>query len=148
ALREGPHALSTGGRRLEGRGMVALLQPGCTRLALHADRLGPIRDARLAAKLHQGCRAVALQALEVSAHPTPWLPQATTALVLSGADADTPPPPGAPRPASGQRKEGRGALPQVLLRLGVRGDGGAPAAREAGGEDEGQCGDTGRAGGG
>jgi transposase len=70
--------------------------------------------------------AVALKALEVSAIPTPWLPQDTPTIVLSGAYEDEPQTPGAPRPAYGHSKDGRGDLKQVLLSLGVRGDGGLP----------------------
>ena len=38
AMLDGHHALYKVGRRLEERGMVALLQPGLTRAALHDDR--------------------------------------------------------------------------------------------------------------
>ena len=41
-----------------------------------------------------------------------------------GAYADDPQTPGAPRPAYGQSKDGRDDLTQVLLSLGVSGDGG------------------------
>src|ERR1700750_1019920 len=37
AMLEGAQALSKGGKRLEERGMVALLQPGLTRASLHDD---------------------------------------------------------------------------------------------------------------
>jgi len=70
--------------------------------------------------------AVALQALEVYAIATPWLHQDTTTMALYGAYEDEPSLPGAPRPAYGHRKDGRGALKQVLLSLGVSGDGGLP----------------------
>jgi transposase len=70
--------------------------------------------------------AVALNALEVYAIPTPWLHQDTTTIVLYGAYADEPQTPGAPRPAYGHSKDGRGDLKQVLLSLGVSGDGGLP----------------------
>ena len=46
--------------------------------------------------------------------------------MLYGAYEDAPPPPGAPRPAYGHSKDGRGDLKQVLLSLGVSGDGGWP----------------------
>jgi hypothetical protein len=44
--------------------------------------LGHIRDALLAANLHTVFRTVALNALEVYAIPTPWLPQDTTTMAL------------------------------------------------------------------
>ena len=80
AIMDGDHALFMVGQRLEERGMVALVQPGLTRAALHADRLGHILDALLAANLTKVLSALALQALEVYAMPTPWLPQETTPL--------------------------------------------------------------------
>jgi transposase len=45
---------------------------------------------------------------------------------LYGAYADEPKTPGAPRPAYGHSKDGRDDLKQVLLSLGVSGDGGVP----------------------
>jgi hypothetical protein len=65
ALLEGQHALYKVGHRLEERGMVALLQPGLTRVALHDYRLGHILDALFAANLNKVFGAVALKALEV-----------------------------------------------------------------------------------
>jgi transposase len=106
--------------------MVALLQPGLTRAALQDDRLGPILDALCAANLNQGFSPVALQALEVSAIAPPWWQQDTTTIALYGADADEPQTPGAPRPAYGHSQDGRDDLKQVLLSLGVSGDGGSP----------------------
>ena len=53
AILDGDHALYKVGKRLEERGMVALLQPGLTRASLHDDRLGHIREALLAAHLHR-----------------------------------------------------------------------------------------------
>jgi len=50
---DGDHALYKVGKRLEARGMVALLQPGLTRASLHAYRLGHILEALCAANLHQ-----------------------------------------------------------------------------------------------
>src|SRR5262249_47159399 len=47
-------------------------------------------------------------------------------MALYGAYADEPSSPGAPRPAYGHSKDGRGDLKQVLLSLGVSGDGGLP----------------------
>ena len=70
--------------------------------------------------------ASALKALEVYAIPTPWLPQDTTTIALYGAYADEPQTPAAPRPAYGHSKDGRDDLKQVLLSLGVSGDGGLP----------------------
>jgi len=126
AILDGHHALYKVGQRLEERGMVALLQPGFTRAALHDYRLGHILDALFAANLNGVLSAVALKALEVYAIATPWLHQDTTTMALSGAYEDEPSSPGAPRPAYGHSKDGRGDLKQVLLSLGVSGDGGLP----------------------
>jgi transposase len=126
AILDGHHALYKGGKRLEERGMVALLQPGLTRAALNDYRLGHILDALFAANLNGVLSAVALKALEVYAIATPWLHQDTTTIALYGAYADEPVTPGAPRPAYGHSKDGRGDLKQVLLSLGVSGDGGLP----------------------
>src|SRR5262249_42844967 len=126
AILDGHHALYKVGRRLEERGMVALLQPGLTRAALNDYRLGHILDALFAANLNGVFSAVALKALEVYAIATPWLHQDTTTIALYGAYADEPATPGAPRPAYGHSKDGRGDLKQVLLSLGVSGDGGLP----------------------
>jgi transposase len=70
--------------------------------------------------------AVVLKALEVYAIPTPWLHQDTTTIALYGAYDDEPKTPRAPRPAYGHSKDGRDDLKQVLLSLGVSGDGGLP----------------------
>src|SRR5262245_59416307 len=126
AILDGHHALYKVGQRLDERGLVALLQPGRTRASRHDDRLGHLLDALCAANLNQVFRALALKALEVSAIPPPWLQQATTTLALSGAYADEPQRARAPRPASGHSQDGRHDLKQVLLSLGVRGDGGLP----------------------
>src|SRR2546430_11897218 len=126
AILEGHHALYKVGQRLEERGMLTLLQPGLTRAALNDDRLGHILDALFAANLNTVFGAVALQALEVYAIPTPWLHQDTTTIALYGAYADEPQTPGAPRPAYGHSKDRRDDLKQVLLSLGVSGDGGVP----------------------
>lgn len=126
AILDGHHALDKVGKRLEERGMVALLQPGCTRAALNDYRLGHILDTLFAANLNRVFSAVALRALEVYAIPTPWLHQDTTTIALYGAYADDPQTPGAPRPAYGHSKDGRADLKQVLLSLGVSGDGGVP----------------------
>ena len=58
--------------------------------------------------------------------PTPWLHQDTTTILLYGAYADEPKSPEAPHPAYGHSKDGRDDLKQVLLSLGVSGDGGLP----------------------
>jgi len=126
AILDGHHALYKVGRRLEERGLVALLQPGLTRAALNDHRLGHILDALFAANLNKVYSAVALKALEVYTIATPWLHQDTTTIALYGAYADEPQTPGAPRPAYGHSKDGRSDRKQVLLSLGVRGDGGLP----------------------
>jgi transposase len=126
AILDGHHALYKVGKRLEERGMVTLLQPGLTRAALNDYRLGHILEALFAANLNQVFSVVALQALEVYAIPTPWLHQDPTTIRLYGAYADEPKSPEAPHPAYGHSKDGRDALKQVLLSLGVSGDGGLP----------------------
>ena len=126
AILDGHHALYKVGKRLEERGMVPLLQPGLTRIALNDYRLGHILDALFAANLNQVFSVVALKALEVYAIPTPWLHQDTTTIMLYGAYADEPKSPEAPHPAYGHSKDGRDDLKQVLLSLGVSGDGGLP----------------------
>src|ERR1700752_4560034 len=85
AILDGHHALYKVGRRLEERGMVALLPPGLTRASLNDYRLGHILDALFAANLNRVVGAVALKALEVYALPTPWLHQDTTTITLYGA---------------------------------------------------------------
>jgi len=126
AILDGHHALYKVGKRLEERGMVTLLQPGLTRAALNDYRLGHILDALFAANLNRVLSAVALKALEVYVIPTPWLHQDTTTILLYGAYADAPQSPEAPHPAYGHSKDGRDDLKQVLLSLGVSGDGGLP----------------------
>ena len=126
AILDGDHALYKVGRRLEERGMVSLLQPGLTRASLHDYRLGHILDALFAANLNRVFGAIALKALAVYALPTPWLHQDTTTIALYGAYEDEPKAPWAPRPAYGPSKDGRADLKQVLLSLGVSGDGGWP----------------------
>jgi transposase len=126
AILDGHHALYKVGQRLDERGMVALLQPGLTRAALNDYRLGHILDALFAANLNTLFSALALKALEVYAIPTPWLHQDTTTIALYGAYEDEPQMTGAPRPAYGHSKDGRDDLKQVLLSLGVSGDGGVP----------------------
>jgi transposase len=126
AILDGDHALYKVGQRLEERGMLALLQPGLPRTSLHDYRLGHILDALFAANLNKVFSAIALKALEVYAIPTPWLHQDTTTIALYGAYEDEPQTLGAPRPAYGHSKDGRDDLKQVLLSLGVSGDGGLP----------------------
>jgi transposase len=126
AILDGQHALYKGGKRLEERGLVTLLQPGLTRAALNADGLGHILDALFAANLNKVFGAIALKAIEIYAIPTPWLPQDTTTMMLYGAYADEPKSREAPHPAYGHSKDGRDDLKQVLLSLGVSGDGGLP----------------------
>jgi hypothetical protein len=106
--------------------MVALLQPGRARAALHDYRLGPSLDALFAANLNKVFRALALKALAVYAISTPWLPQDPTTIALYGVYKDEPQLARAPRPASGHSTDGRDELKQVLLSLGVSGDGGLP----------------------
>src|SRR5215471_13188965 len=126
AILDGHHALYKVGRRLEERGMLPLLQPGLTRAALNDYRLGHILDALFAANLNKVFGAMALKALEVYAISTPWLHQDTTTITLYGAYEDEPRRPEAPHPAYGHSKDGRDDLKQVLLSLGVSGDGGIP----------------------
>jgi transposase len=126
AILDGHHALYKVGARLEERGMLPLLQEGLGRASLHDYRLGQILDALFAANLNGVFGAVALKALEVYAIPTPWLHQDTTTITLYGAYEDEPKTPEAPRPAYGHSKDGRDDLKQVLLSLGVSGEGGLP----------------------
>ena len=126
AMLDGHHALYKVGKRLEERGMITLLQPELTRASLHDYRLGHILDALFAAHLNTVLSAVALKALEVYAISTPWLHQDTTTNTLYGAYEDESKHPEAPRPAYGHSKDGRDDLKQVLLSLGVSGDGGLP----------------------
>jgi transposase len=126
AILDGHHALYKVGKRLEERGMVPLLQPELTRTARNDYRLGHILDALFAANLNKVFSPIALKALEVYTIPTPWLHQDTTTIRLYGAYADEPKSPEAPHPAYGHSKDGRDDLKQVLLSLGVSGDGGIP----------------------
>ena len=126
AILDGDHALYKVGQRLEERGMLDLLQPGLTRASLHDYRFGHILEALFAANLNKVYSAIVLKALAVYAIPTPWLHQDTTTIALYGAYEDDPKTTGAPRPAYGHSKDGRDDLKQVLLSLGVSGDGGIP----------------------
>jgi transposase len=126
AIMDGNHALYKVGQRLEERGTLELLQSGLTRASLHDYRLGRILDALFAANLNKVLSALARQALEVYAIPTPWLHQDTTTITLCGAYEDEPKTPRAPRPAYGHSKDGRDDLKQVLLSLRGSGNGGVP----------------------
>src|SRR6266566_4242432 len=126
AILDGHHSLYKVGRRLEERGMLPLLQPGLNRTSLHDYRLGQILDTLFAAQLNRVFGAIALNALEVYAVPTPWLYQDTTTITLYGAyEEEARPVKGLvpPRPAYGHSKDGHDDLKQVLLSLGVRSDG-------------------------
>src|SRR5215831_16441855 len=126
AILDGHHALYKVGARLEGRGMIPLLQPGLTRASLHDDRLGQILETLFAANLNRVFGAIALNALEVYAVPPPWLHQDTTTITLYGVyEEEARPVEGLvpPRPAYGHSKDGRDDLKQVLLSLGVSSDG-------------------------
>src|SRR5262245_57394007 len=107
AILDGHHALYKVGKRLEERGMLALLQPGLTRAALNDYLLGHILDALFATNLNKVFSAIALKALEVYAILTPWLHQDTTTIALYGAYTDEPKSPEAPHPAYGHSKDGR-----------------------------------------
>jgi transposase len=136
AILDGHHVLYKVGARLEARGMLPLLQAGLSRASLNDYRLGQILDRLFAANLNQVFGALALKALEVYALPTPWLHQDTTTIALYGAYDGAAPGdeqarpvrkgPVPPRPAYGHSKDGRADLQQVLLSLGVSGDGGLP----------------------
>jgi hypothetical protein len=129
AMLDGQHALSKVGARLEERGMVPLLQPGLTSTALNDYRLGQILAALGSANLNRVFGAVALQALEIYALPTPWLHQDTTPITLSGAyeageptrtqHSHSPARPGPPRPAYGPSTDGQAERKQVLPSRGV-----------------------------
>jgi transposase len=126
AILDGHHALYKVGARLEDRGMVPLLQPDLTHTSLHDYRLGQILDALFAAHLNRVFGAIALNALEVYAVPTPWLHQDTTTITLYGAyEEEGRPVKGLlpPRPAYGHSKDGHDDLKQVLLSLGVSSEG-------------------------
>jgi transposase len=136
AILDGPHALYKVGARLEERGMLFLLQEGLERESLNDYRLGQILDALFAAHLNRVFSVLSLKALEVYAIPTPWIHQDTTTIALYGASeggkesseqvAKETEPPVAPRPTYGHSKAGRPDLKQVLLSLGVSGDGSLP----------------------
>jgi transposase len=126
AILDGHHALYKVGRRLDERGMLPLLQPGLELHSLHDTRLGQTLDALFDANLHQVFSALALRALETYQVETPWLHQDTTTIGLYGAYEEPSDEGKGPRPAYGYSKDGRDDLKQVLLSLGVSGDGGLP----------------------
>jgi transposase len=136
AILDGDHALYKVGARLAERGMLPLLQRGLERASLNDYRLGQILDALFAANLNRVFGALALKALEVYSIETPWLHQDTTTISLYGAyeggepgnEPTTPEPrsPVVPRPAYGHSKDSRPDLKQVMLSLGVSGEGGLP----------------------
>jgi transposase len=126
AILDGHHALYQVGRRLDERGMLPLLQPNLDVTSVHDTRLGQILDALFAANLNEVFGAISLQALETYAISTPWIHHHTTTISLYGAYQDVDSVGNAPRPAYGHNKDGRGDLKQVLLSLGVSGDGGLP----------------------
>ena len=126
AILDGHHALYKVGRRLDERGMLPLLQPGLERPSVHDTRLGQILEALFAANLNRVFGAIALTALKTYAIGTPWIHQDTTTIALYGAYDREPDDTTAPRPSYGHSKDGRGELKQVLLSLGVSGDGGLP----------------------
>jgi hypothetical protein len=142
AMLDGDHARYKVGTRLNERGMLPLLQDGFAPESLNDYRRGQILEALFAANLHRLFGAVALTALAVYAIPTPWLQQDTTPLPLYGADAGgpavsaeekhetgeegEPTTPPVPQPAYGHSKDNRPDLKQIVLRLGVSGDGGVP----------------------
>ena len=123
---DGHHALYKVGQRLDERGMLPLLQPNLAVTSVHDTRLGQILDALFAANLNAVFGAISLNALDTYAISTPWIHHDTTTISLYGAYADGDPVDDAPRPAYGHNKDGRSDLKQVLLSLGVSGDGGLP----------------------
>jgi transposase len=126
SILDGHHALYKVGQRLDERGMLPLLQPGLAPHSLHDSRLGQTLDALYDANLHTVFSAVALRALDIYQIGTPWLHQDTTTISFYGAYDDGAGGNKGPRPTYGYSKDGRGDLKQVILSLGVSGDGGIP----------------------
>lgn len=85
-----------------------------------------LSNALFDANLHQVFSALALRVLETYQVKTPWLHQDTTTIGLYGAYEDGRDEGKGPRPAYDYSKDGRGDLKQILLSLGVSGDGGLP----------------------
>lgn len=65
--------------------MFPLWQPGLERPAVHDTRLGQMLEALVAAHLKRVFGALALTALKTYAMGTPWMPQDTPTIALSGA---------------------------------------------------------------
>ena len=126
SILDGHHALYKVGRRLDERGMLPLLQPGLAPQSLHDSRLGQTLDALYDAHLHTVFSAIALRALDIYRIGTPWIHQDTTTISFYGAYEDGEVGNQGPRPTYGYSKDGRSDLKQVLLSLGVSGDGGIP----------------------
>lgn len=126
SILDGHHALYKVGRRLDERGMLELLQPGLAPQSLHDTRLGQTLDALFDANLNQVFSTIALRTLAAYHVQTPWIYQDTTTISLYGAYEQDPEAGQGPRPAYGYSKDGRSDLKQVLLSLGVSGDGGLP----------------------
>jgi transposase len=126
SILDGHHALYKVGRRLDERGMLALLQPGLAPESLHDSRLGQTLDALYDANLNTVFSAMALRALDIYQVDTPWLHQDTTTISFYGAYEEAEAGSKGPRPTYGYSKDGRADLKQVLLSLGVSGDGGIP----------------------
>jgi transposase len=126
SILDGHHALYKVGRRLDERGMLPLLQPGLEPPSLHDTRLGQTLDALFAANLGDIFSTIALRALQTYQIQTPWLHQDTTTISFYGAYEDKRVDDLGPQPTYGYSKDGRGDLKQVLLSLGVSGDGGLP----------------------
>jgi transposase len=126
SILDGHHALYKVGRRLDERGMLPLLQPDLAPESLHDSRLGQTLDALYDANLNTVFSAIALRALDLYRVGTPWLHQDTTTISFYGAYEDDEVSSQGPRPTYGYSKDGRGDLKQVLLSLGVTGDGGIP----------------------
>jgi len=126
SILDGHHALYKVGRRLDERGMLPLLQPGLAPQSLNDSRLGQTLDALYEANLTTVFSAIALRALDIYRVDTPWLHQDTTTISFYGAYDDDDVDNQGPRPTYGYSKDGRGDLKQVILSLGVSGDGGIP----------------------
>jgi transposase len=116
--------------------MLPLLQEGVKRESLNDYCLGLILEALFAANLHCVFGALALKALAVYSIETPWRHHDTTPLSLYGAyeaseagcetavhESEAPV---VPRPAYGHSKDRRSDLKQVVLSLGVGGEGSVP----------------------
>jgi transposase len=123
---DGHHDLYKVGRCLEERGMLELLQPGLEPHSLHDPPLGQTLDALFEANLNQVFSAIALRTLETYHIQTPWIHQETPTIALDGAYDEGRVGVQGPRPAYGYSQDGRRDLKQVLLSLGVSGDGGLP----------------------